>query len=435
MVGKCRGARRGVVCRPCARAGAGRGAVLLSGRRGRSDHQDHRRLRGRLREGEPRHQAAPDLFRQLSGVHREGVDRREERRAAGHVDPAVDRHVHAHRRGRHRAVRRPHQDARGSRLAEELLSGVHGEQPDGRQDVGHSVSAVDHRALLQQGSLQGGGSRPQQAAGDLARDDRVRAEAHQARRIGPSHAVGRPDSIVGVPVLAVPGTRDRKRRKSHEPGGNRGLLRQARGHRGAAVLGRPREQVQGASAGNRGVGHHAEGLLRAQGGDDLDHHRQPHERQEQREVRLRRRHAAGEQATGQSHGRREFLPLQEVDPAAARGRVQVHQVGDVSGACGAVGHRHRLRRGAQGRVGHVGHEAIRRRLSRGGGRARPAPVRQGRAVDARQPARHQGAERRPAGCAHGHQETGSGDEGRAARGRSHPEGLQEGTLRSTRRSL
>ena len=43
-------------------------------------------------------------------------------------------------------------------VAEELLPGVHGEQPDRRQDVGHSVPALDDRAVLQQGAVQG--SRP-----------------------------------------------------------------------------------------------------------------------------------------------------------------------------------------------------------------------------------------------------------------------------------
>ena len=52
----------------------------------------------------------------------------------------------------------------------------------------------------------------------------------------------------------------------------------------------------------------------------------------------------------------------------------------------------------------------------GGGRARPAAVREGGAVDARQPARDQGAERRAAGGADRHQDAGAGDEGRAARG-------------------
>ena len=38
------------------------------------------------------------------------------------------------------------------------------------------------------------------------------------------------------------------------------------------------KQVQGASGGHRRVGHDAEGLLRAQGRDDVDDHRQPHQR-------------------------------------------------------------------------------------------------------------------------------------------------------------
>ena len=178
------------------RAGAGRGVVLLSGRRRRPDHQDHRRLRRRLREGESRHQAEADLFRQLPGVDRQGAHRGEERRAAGDVDPAVDRHVHADRRGRDRAVRRPDQDRRRPGVAEELLPGVHGEQPDRRQDVGHSVPALDDRALLQQGGVQGSRARSEQAAGDVEGDDRVRAEAHQARRVGQGDAMGRADSVV-----------------------------------------------------------------------------------------------------------------------------------------------------------------------------------------------------------------------------------------------
>ena len=56
----------------------------------------------------------------------------------------------------------------------------------------------------------------------------------------------------------------------------------------------------------------------------------------------------------------------------------------------------------------------------GRGRARPAAVRDGRVVDARQPARDQGAERRPAGGAHRHEDAGAGDEGRAARSRPAP---------------
>ena len=49
-------------------------------------------------------------------------------------------------------------------MAEELLPGIHGEQPDRRQDLGHSVPALDDRPLLQQGAVQGSGPRPEPAA-------------------------------------------------------------------------------------------------------------------------------------------------------------------------------------------------------------------------------------------------------------------------------
>jgi sn-glycerol 3-phosphate transport system substrate-binding protein len=41
---------------------------------------------------------------------------------------------------------------------------------------------------------------------------------------------------------------------------------------GAAILGRPLPQAQDPSGGHRRMGHHAEGLLREEDGDDVDHH-------------------------------------------------------------------------------------------------------------------------------------------------------------------
>ncbi len=123
-------------------------------------------------------------------------------------------------------------------------------------------------------------------------------------------------------------------------------------------------QAQGASGRHRRVGHDAEGLLRAEGGDDVDHHRQPHQREEQRQVRLRRRDAAGGQAARQPDRRRQLLHLQEVDARTARGSDEVHQVGDAARARGAVGHRHRLRRRRADCVGNAGDEEVRRRISR-----------------------------------------------------------------------
>ncbi len=45
--------------------------------------------------------------------------------------------------------------------------GVHGEQPDRRQDLGHSVPALDDRSVLQQGNVQGSRPRPEPAAANL----------------------------------------------------------------------------------------------------------------------------------------------------------------------------------------------------------------------------------------------------------------------------
>ena len=54
-------------------------------------------------------------------------------------------------------------DRRRQGMAGEFLSGVHGQQPDRRQDLGHSVPALDHRAVLEQGGVQGSRTRPERA--------------------------------------------------------------------------------------------------------------------------------------------------------------------------------------------------------------------------------------------------------------------------------
>jgi hypothetical protein len=73
------------------------------------------------------------------------------------------------------------------------------------------------------------------------------------------------------------------------------------------------------------VGHDAEGFLRAQGGDDLDHHRQPDERAHQREIPVRRRHAAGAQAPRQPDRRRQLLHLEEGDAGEQQAAFQFIQ--------------------------------------------------------------------------------------------------------------
>ena len=314
--------------RPRWRAGHRRGAVLLSDRRRRSDHQDRRRLRRGLREGEPRRQAEADLHRQLPGHDRQGAHVGQERRAAGDVDPAVDRHVHADRRGRDRAVRRPRQDARGQGVAGELLSraswrtAAPGARPGASPSSARpSCCTGTRRCSRRPGSTRTGRPATWKEMLDYAQKLTKRDASGKVTQWG----IQIPSS--GLPVLAVPGARDPERRQPDERRRDRDLLRPARGDRGAAVLGRPRAQAQGASGGHRRVGHDAEGLLRAQDGDDVDDDGQPHERPQQRQVRLRRRDAAGRQAARQPDGRRQLLRLQEVDAGAARSRLQVRQVG------------------------------------------------------------------------------------------------------------
>ena len=280
------------------RASTDRDLVLLPGRRRRADHQDRRWPRRGFREGKSRHQGAADLLRLVSGVDHQGAHRSQGRRRADDGSAVVDRHVHADRRRRGRGVRYLHQDAGRPGVGKGLLPGVHGEQPDRRQDLGHPVPALDDRALLEQGDVQGSGARSEQGASDLGRDGLLCAEAHQARRVGQGHAMGRADPVVGISLLVVPGAHHRERRHPDEPRRNRNLLRQARRDRGAAILGRSGQQVQSASRGHRRVGHDAEGLLRAQDRDDVDDDRQSHQRAEQRQVRVRRGDAAREQAAG-----------------------------------------------------------------------------------------------------------------------------------------
>ena len=245
---------------------------------------------------------------------------------------------------------------------------------------------------------------------------RIRAEAHQARRVGQGDAMGGPDPLYGLSVLALSSARNRERREPDERDRNRGLLRPAGSGRSAPVLGRPRHQVQGASPGNRRMGHHAEGLFRAQGRDGLDDDGKPDQRAHQRQVRFRGGDAARGQAARQPDRRRQLLLIQEEHAGTAAGRAQVHQVGHDAAARGAVGNRHRLRRRACRCVGDAGDEEVRGGLPRRGGRARPVAVRKSRTVDARQPASHSDAERWTAGGADRDEDARAGDEGCAARG-------------------
>ena len=180
------------------------------------------------------------------------------------VGAALDRHVHADRRGRDRALRRRGHERRGQGLAQELLPRLHAQQPDRRQDLGHPVPALDHRALLEQGALQGGRPRPEQAARHLGRAcSSTRRSSPSATPAATSRQWGVQVPSSGFPYWLFQGFTTPERRAADERGRHRDLLRQAGGGRGAPVLGGSRARKHKVMpTGHHRVGHHAEGLLR-----------------------------------------------------------------------------------------------------------------------------------------------------------------------------
>jgi sn-glycerol 3-phosphate transport system substrate-binding protein len=137
---------------------------------------------------------------------------------------------------------------------------------------------------------------------------------------------------------------------------------------------------QGDAGRRHRMGHHAQGLPGAEGRHGLDHHRQPDQYPHQRQLPLRRGDAAGHQASGQPHRRRQLLRLQQDLPGRAAGGDEVHPLRHRTGARGPVVDRHRLRGTAPGRLGYAGNEEI--PAGRPGRRRRPRTdeVRRGRTL-------------------------------------------------------
>ena len=105
---------------------------------------------------------------------------------------------------------------------------------------------------------------------------------------------------------------------------------------------------------------------------------------------------AGKQR-GSPTGGGNFYLFRTATPAQREAALQFPALDHQPGTRGAVGHRHRLCRDAARRMGDAGDADIRRGVPGRGGGARPVAVCRGRVVDARQPARHPGAERRTSG--------------------------------------
>ena len=309
------GVRRRAALSRCAAPALAQAPVEVSfyypGRRRRPDHQDHRRLRRGLREGESRHQGEADLLRQLPGIDHQGADRGEERRAAGDVDPAVDRHVHADRRGRDRAVRRLIKTADDQAWLKSFYPAFMENSQTGGKTWGipfqrSTIVLYYNKELFKEAGLD-----PNKPPANW------KEMAEYAQKLTKRDASGKvtqwgvqiPSS--GFPYWLFQGLAIENGASLMNAAGTETYYDKPEVIARAAVLGRPREEAQGASGRHRRVGHDAEGLLREEGRDDVDHHRQPHQREEQRQVRLRRRDAAGGQAARQPDRRRQLLPLQE----------------------------------------------------------------------------------------------------------------------------
>ncbi len=88
----------------------------------------------------------------------------------------------------------------------------------GGKDLGHSVPALDHRDVLEQGRVQGGGARSRQGARHLGRTGRRRQETRSARWRRQCQPMGDRNSVDRLSLLAVPGPDHGQQRAADERG-------------------------------------------------------------------------------------------------------------------------------------------------------------------------------------------------------------------------
>ena len=222
--------------------------LLLSGRRRRADHQADRHVCGRLREGEPEHQGEADLRRHLPGDHRQGADRAQERQPADDfvllstdmftlIDEdaivPIDDFIKT-------------DDDKAwlkSFFPAFMLNSQTGGKTWGAPFQRSTVVLYWNKDLFKEAGLD-----PDKAPATWAEQVAFAQKLTKADGSGRRHAMGHPGAVLGLPLLAVPGLHDAGRCRPHERGGQPDVLRQARGGRGADLLGRPVPQAQGASA-------------------------------------------------------------------------------------------------------------------------------------------------------------------------------------------
>ena len=156
--------------------------LLVSCRSRRRPRQGDRRPRCRFRQGAPRYPGDADLHRQLRHHLAEDPGRQDGRdiaRCRGHRDQLGPR---ARRPGCCPAARRDDRRRGRQEIPRQILAVDAAQLRLRRQGLRHPVPALDPGDVLQQGRVQGGGSRSGQAAAHLGRDGGRSTEADQARR-------------------------------------------------------------------------------------------------------------------------------------------------------------------------------------------------------------------------------------------------------------
>ena len=188
---------------------------------------------------------------------------------------------------------------------------------------------------------------PNKPPRDLGGAGRDGQEADQEGRAGNVDAVGRSDPVLGLPLLAVPGAGHAERRAADE----RRPATETYFDKPAVVEALQYWVDLAASTGSMppGIvewGTLRAGLLRAQGRDDVAHHRQPHHVQAERQVRVRRGHAA-RRTSGRASptGGGNFYIFKKATPDEREAAVTFVKWMTAPERAAAVGHRDRLCRG------------------------------------------------------------------------------------------
>ena len=150
--------------------------------------------------------------------------RPQERQSARDVRAAVDRHVHAHRRGRDRPIDdfvKTDDDKKWlqSFFPAFMLNSQTGGKTWGAPFQRSTVVLYWNKDLFKEAGLD-----PEKAPANWAEQLAFAQKLTKADASGGDHAMGHPGAVDGLPLLAVPGLYHAGRRHPHEPGRQPHLL-------------------------------------------------------------------------------------------------------------------------------------------------------------------------------------------------------------------